>query len=135
VATMTGMTVPTQGLVTVQGDERLVWIGRDRYLLTTQRTDLADHEGVYATDQTYGKTQLLITGEDARALLARGLPLDIDEGQFAIGEVQHSHINHIGVSVIRNANVSGQPQFEVWVMRGFAKSLTEFLVHSAATLR
>jgi sarcosine oxidase subunit gamma len=135
VATMTGMTVPTQGLVTVQGDERLVWIGRDRYLLTTQRTDLADHEGVYATDQTYGKTQLLITGEDARALLARGLPLDIDEGQFAIGEVQHSHINHIGVSVIRNANVSGQPQFEVWVMRGFAKSLMEFLVHSAATLR
>ena len=135
VATMTGMTVPTQGLVTVQGDERLVWIGRDRYLLTTQRTDLADHEGVYATDQTYGKTQLLITGEDARALLARGLPLDIDEGQFAIREVQHSHINHIGVSVIRNANVSGQPQFEVWVMRGFAKSLTEFLVHSAATLR
>jgi heterotetrameric sarcosine oxidase gamma subunit len=135
VATMTGMTVPTQGLVTVQGDERLVWIGRDRYVLTTQRTDLADHEGVYATDQTYGKTQLLITGEDARALLARGLPLDIDEGQFAIGEVQHSHINHIGVSVIRNANVSGQPQFEVWVMRGFAKSLTEFLVHSAATLR
>ena len=135
VATMTGMTVPTQGLVTVQGDERLVWIGRDRYLLTTHRTDLADHEGVYATDQTYGKTQLLITGEDARALLARGLPLDIDEGQFAIGEVQHSHINHIGVSVIRNANVSGQPQFEVWVMRGFAKSLTEFLVHSAATLR
>ena len=135
VATMTGMTVPTQGLVTVQGDERLVWIGRDRYLLTTQRTDLADHEGVYATEQTYGKTQLLITGEDARALLARGLPLDIDEGQFAIGEVQHSHINHIGVSVIRNANVSGQPQFEVWVMRGFAKSLTEFLVHSAATLR
>jgi heterotetrameric sarcosine oxidase gamma subunit len=135
VATITGMTVPTQGLVTVQGDERLVWIGRDRYLLTTQRTDLADHEGVYATDQTYGKTQLLITGEDARALLARGLPLDIDEGQFAIGEVQHSHINHIGVSVIRNANVSGQPQFEVWVMRGFAKSLTEFLVHSAATLR
>ena len=135
VATMTGMTVPTKGLVTVQGDERLVWIGRDRYLLTTQRTDLADHEGVYATDQTYGKTQLLITGEDARALLARGLPLDIDEGQFAIGEVQHSHINHIGVSVIRNANVSGQPQFEVWVMRGFAKSLTEFLVHSAATLR
>ena len=135
VATMTGMTVPTQGLVTVQGDERLVWIGRDRYLLTTQRTDLADHEGVYATDQTYGKTQLLITGEDARALLARGLPLDIDEGQFAIGEVQHSHINHIGVSVIRNPNVSGQPQFEVWVMRGFAKSLTEFLVHSAATLR
>ena len=135
VATITGMTVPTQGLVTVQGDERLVWIGRDRYLLTTQRTDLTDHEGVYATDQTYGKTQLLITGEDARALLARGLPLDIDEGQFAIGEVQHSHINHIGVSVIRNANVSGQPQFEVWVMRGFAKSLTEFLVHSAATLR
>ena len=135
VATMTGMTVPTQGLVTVQGDERLVWIGRDRYLLTTQRTDLADYEGVYATDQTYGKTQLLITGEDARALLARGLPLDIDEGQFAIGEVQHSHINHIGVSVIRNPNVSGQPQFEVWVMRGFAKSLTEFLVHSAATLR
>ncbi|MGY8863854.1 MAG: sarcosine oxidase subunit gamma, partial [Pseudomonadales bacterium] len=135
VATMAGMAIPAQGQVTVQGDERLVWAGRDRYLLTTNRSDLADNDGVYATDQTYGKTQLLITGEDARALLSRGLPLDIDEGQFAIGEVQHSHINHIGVSVIRNNDVSGQPQFEVWVMRGFAKSLTDFLVHSAHTLR
>ncbi|MDC9720108.1 MAG: hypothetical protein PSN46_05185 [Gammaproteobacteria bacterium] len=135
VATITGMAIPAQGQVTVQGDERLVWGGRDRYLLTTNRSDLTDGDGVYATDQTYGKTQLLITGEDARALLARGLPLDISEGQFAIGEVQHSHINHIGVSVIRNNDVGGQPQFEVWVMRGFAKSLTEFLVHSAHTLR
>ncbi|HIG36987.1 MAG TPA: hypothetical protein EYQ12_05450 [Oceanospirillaceae bacterium] len=135
VATIAGMAVPAQGQVTVQGDERLVWGGRDRYYLTTSRTDLTDGDGVYATDQTYGKTQLLISGEDARALLARGLPLDISEGQFAIGEVQHSHINHIGVSVIRNNDVGGQPQFEVWVMRGFAKSLTEFLVHSAETLR
>ncbi|MCS5559835.1 MAG: hypothetical protein NZ738_10570, partial [Oceanospirillaceae bacterium] len=120
VATIAGMAVPAQGQVTVQGDERLVWGGRDRYLLTTSRSDLTDGDGVYATDQTYGKTQLLITGEDARALLARGLPLDISEGQFAIGEVQHSHINHIGVSVIRNNDVDGQPQFEVWVIRGFA---------------
>ena len=135
VATMTGMAIPAQGQVTVQGDERLVWAGRDRYLLITNCSDLADNDGVYATDQTYGKTQLLITGEDARALLSRGLPLDIDEGHFAIGEVQHSHINHIGVSVIRNNDVSGQPQFEVCVMRGFAKSLTDFLVHSAHTLR
>ena len=64
VAHLTGMAVPSQGQVTVQGDERLVWAGRDRYLLTTQRSDLTDHDGVYATDQTYGKTQLLITGED-----------------------------------------------------------------------
>jgi len=135
VATIAGMAVPAQGQVTVQGDERLVWGGRDRYYLTTSRTDLTDGDGVYATDQTYGKTQLLISGEDARALLARGLPLDTSEGQFAIGEVQHSHINHIGVSVIRNNDIGGQPQFEVWVMRGFAKSLTEFLVHSAETLR
>ena len=135
VATIAGMAVPAQGQVTVQGDERLIWGGRDRYYLTTSRTDLTDGDGVYATDQTYGKTQLLISGEDARALLARGLPLDITAGQFAIGEVQHSHINHIGVSVIRNNDVGGQPQFEVWVMRGFAKSLTEFLVHSAETLR
>ena len=135
VASMTGMAVPAQGQVTEQGDERLVWLGRDRYLLTTHRADLVDYQGVYVIDQTYSKTQLLITGEDARALLARGLPLDIDEGQFNIGEVQHSHINHIGVSVIRNPDVSHQPQFEVWVMRGFAKSLTAFLVHSAITLR
>ena len=51
----------------------------------------------------------------------------------ALAAIAAAH--HIGVSVIRNADVSGQPQFEVWVMRGFAKSLTEFLVHSAETLR
>ena len=94
VVAMTGIAIPTQGLVTVQGRERLIWAGRDRYFLTTDRSDFSDNDGVYTTDQTYGKTQLLITGEDARALLSLGLPLDIDKAQFAIGQVQHSHINH-----------------------------------------
>ncbi len=135
IAVMTGLAIPAEGCVTVQADERLVWAGRDRYWLTTTRTELSDQNGVYVTDQTYSKAQILITGEDARALLSRGLPLDVDEGNFAIGQVQHSHINHIGVSVIRNQDVDDHPQFEVWVMRGFAKSLMEFLTHSAATLR
>ena len=46
VVAMTGIAIPAQGLVTVQGRERLIWAGRDRYFLTTDRSDFSDNDGV-----------------------------------------------------------------------------------------
>ena len=134
VQALVGMTVPGPGRVTQLGTERLVWFGRDRYFLTTQRQDLHDSDGLYVTNQTYSRAQILIEGEAARHLLARGLPIDVADVAFAVSDVKHSHINHIGVTVIRNHDNAGSPIFELWVMRGFAKSLMDFLLRSAATL-
>ena len=135
VATVTGMNTPEAGQFGQDAEQRLVWQGKDRYFWLTDAKEVAAVDGLYATDQSQSKTQLQISGADARALLARGLPVELDEQAFAIGEVKMTHINHIGVSVLRMPDVDSQPMFELWVMRGFAVSLMEFLTESAATLR
>jgi len=135
VAKLTNMAVPSAGKFTEAGDQRVVWQGKDRYFWLTDVTNVDSAEDFYATDQSQGKTQLQVSGADARALLARGIPVELDDAAFAVGDINMTHINHIGVSVMRLADVDEQPVFELWVMRGFAVSLMEFLTASAATLR
>jgi sarcosine oxidase subunit gamma len=135
VAELTKLSVPSAGKFTEASDQRLVWQGKDRYFWLTDVTSIESTPDFYATDQSQGKTQLQVGGADARALLARGIPVELDEQAFAVGDIKMTHINHIGVSIMRLANVDGQPVFELWVMRGFAVSLLEFLTASAATLR
>ena len=135
VSELTKLPVPSAGKFTEVGEQRLVWQGKDRYFWLTDVTSVDSTQDFYATDQSQGKTQLQVSGEDARALLARGIPVELDDAAFAVGDIKMTHINHIGVSIMRLGDVDGQPVFEVWVMRGFAVSLMEFLTASAATLR
>lgn len=135
VASLTGLDVPAANAYTQEDDKCLVWLGKDRYIWLTDVADVASENGLYATDQSQSKTQIRINGEDAKALLARGLQLDLADESFAVGTACTSHINHIGVTVLRLTDVDAQPCYEVWVMRGFAVSLMEFLTASAATLR
>lgn len=135
VATITGLSVPAANAFTQEGEISLVWLGRDRFIWLTDVDDVASDNGLYATDQSQSKTQIRIHGADAKALLARGLQLDLSDEAFPVGTACTSHINHIGVTVLRLADIKGQPCYEVWVMRGFAVSLMEFLTASAATLR
>ncbi len=134
VASMTQMAVPAANEVSMADGQLLAWQGRDRYVWVTDQSAVSGDD-VYATDQSQSKTQLRIKGEDAKALLARGLQLDLDDNVFAVGSLAMSHINHVGITVMRLPDEAGQPVFEIWVMRGFAVSLMEFLTASAATLR
>lgn len=135
VTSTTGLSLPKANAYTEAAGQRLVWQGRDRYIWLTEVEDVASENGLYATDQTQSKTQIRIHGEDAKALLARGLQLDLADEAFPVGTACTSHINHMGVTVLRLADDNEQPNYEVWVMRGFAVSLMEFLTASAATLR
>ena len=135
VTSLTGLEVPKANGFSEADGQALVWLGRDRYIWITDVAEVASENGMYATDQSQSKTQIRITGTDAKALLARGLQLDLADECFPVGTASTSHINHIGVTVLRLADVDGQPNYEVWVMRGFAVSLMEFLTASAATLR
>lgn len=131
---LTGISVPETGHFAQDGDQLLVWQGRDRYFWLTPKASLPEVKDVYITDQTASKTQIRISGDQARTLLARGLPVDIDSGMFAVGEVRMTHINHISVVLLRLPDEEGKPTFELWVMRGFAVSLMSFLTTVAASL-
>jgi sarcosine oxidase subunit gamma len=131
---LTGMPVPETGHFAQDGDQLLVWQGRDRYFWLTPNASLPEVNDVYITDQTASKTQIRISGDQARTLLARGLPVDLDNGMLAIGEVRMTHINHISVVLLRLPDKEGKPIFELWAMRGFAVSLMSFLTTVAASL-
>ena len=85
VASATGLAVPSANAFTQEDDNTLVWLGRDRFIWLTDVDHVASDNGLYATDQSQSKTQIRISGEDAKALLARGLQLDLADDAFPIG--------------------------------------------------
>lgn len=134
ITALTGMPVPEIGHFAQDGDQILVWQGRDRYFWLTPKASLPEVNDIYITDQTASKTQIRISGDQARTLLARGLPVDLDSEMLAVGEVRMTHINHLSVMLLRLPDKVGKPTFELWVMRGFAVSLMSFLTTVAASL-
>jgi len=79
-------------------------------------------------DQSHGRVVIRIFGEKARAVLAKGLPLDLHPDVFALGQSAQSQMAHVGVHLTRTS----QDEFEISVFRGFSESLWEWLCGAAA---
>ncbi len=73
----------------------------------------------YVVDQTHGRTRLRIRGSEARRVLAKGTAVDLHGEAFAIGHATMTLIGHIGANLAR----TGEDEFELLVLRGFAESL------------
>jgi heterotetrameric sarcosine oxidase gamma subunit len=78
--------------------------------------------------QTDGLAVLRIAGPRATDTFAKGLPIDLDPGAFAIGDVASSILAHIGVTIWRTDASS----YEVAVPRSFAGDFWHWLADSAA---
>ena len=75
-----------------------------------------------------GRGVLRLSGPRARAVLAKGLPLDLLERAFKPGDTALSVIGHMGVQV---TYVNAAPTYEIVLMRSFAASLWRWLTLSA----
>ena len=82
-------------------------------------------------DLTHGRTILRISGPKARALLAKGLPIDLHPREFPLGGVALGAIHHIGVAVHLRDTAEGTT-FDLYVGRSQALCLWEWLAESAA---
>ncbi|MGR3913232.1 MAG: sarcosine oxidase subunit gamma, partial [Gammaproteobacteria bacterium] len=78
-------------------------------------------------DLSHSRTHLRIGGVQAATLLNRHLPLDLREASFKQGAVASSALHHAGVTLWRSAR-----GYELFIPRGFALSLWEILLESAA---
>ena len=78
-------------------------------------------------DQTDGLALLRINGSRVRNVFAKGLPIDLADGSFAIGDVAVSAIAHIGVTVWRLDDA-----FEIAVQRSYAGAFAQWLREAAA---
>ena len=96
------------------------------WLLGGQPPQLQPDQGT-TLDLSHSRTQLRITGPQAPALLSRHLPLDLRPASFPSGALASSALHHVGVTLWHS------PQgYELFLPRGFALSLWEVLLESAA---
>ena len=96
---------------------------------------LRDAIGDYAAvvDQSDGYAVLRVSGQNARALLAKGVPLDLHARSFQVGDLAATVVSHIGTTIWRLADrEDGAPVFELLVFRSLAESFWHWLNESAA---
>lgn len=117
------------GLAVMRG-ARVMWAGPEQYYVkgveaAALKKKLGDAASII--DQSHGRVTLRISGAKARALLAKGTPVDLHPSEFPIGKSAVTQMAHVGVHLTR----TGDNEFELSVFRGFSESFWEWLTEQA----
>ena len=109
-------------------DVAMLWLGPDEWLVVTpdRRAERIERElrgaleGQHAalSDVSHGRTVLALSGPDARALLAKGCPLDFHPRVFGPGRCAQSSLAKCQMLIHQ---VGEAPAFEIYVNRSFAQ--------------
>lgn len=126
---------PAVGQAAAASDVTIAAIAPGRYLITGEAADLSgrfaaalpSRDGA-VSDLSHGRAVLKLEGEAAAAVLATSVMVDLDLAAFPVGRVAQTMIHHIDVVIHRRSDT----HFELWVLRSFAESLTEWLLDAAA---
>lgn len=116
------LTLPAIGRSTGKADLRVIWTGRDQYMLVGEKAGArALARSASLSDQSDGWVVLSLTGAQSNEILSRLCPLDLGNG-FKRGHTARTEIAHMMAIVTR---LSGG--FEIFVMRSFAKTMAHDL--------
>lgn len=96
------------------------------WVLGAEAPELAPEEGA-TLDLSHSRTHVRVSGPKAVTLLNRHLPLDLREANFPVGSVASTAFHHVGITLYRS-----EAGYELFLPRGFALSLWEMLLESAA---
>jgi len=138
VQTSAGLDLPrTPNTLSQEGGQIICWLGPDEWLLITpsgeqsEQSDAlraaleAQHAAV--TDISGGLTTITVSGKHARAVLAKGCPLDLHPRVFSSGRCAQTLLAKAPVLLIPQADKS----LYVVVRRSFADYLWHWLVDAA----
>ena len=119
-------------------DVSMLWLGPDEWLVVApdrrveriERTLRDALEGQHAalTDVSHSRTVLALSGPDARAVLAKGCPLDLHPRAFGPGRCAQTLFAGTGVSLLQRDE---SPRFEMMVRRSYARWLWRWMEVSA----
>jgi methylglutamate dehydrogenase subunit D len=84
---------------------------------------------VSVTEQSDSRVVLELGGPKVRAVLAKGLPIDLHPQRFASGDVAVTAVAHISVQL---RQLTDEPSYRVAVVRSFFGSFWHWLASSAA---
>lgn len=115
----------------------VLWTGPDQYFVqAVNMTEGMLHASLKenldsiasVSDQSHGRVVLRIVGPKARAILAKGTPIDLHPAEFPEGKSAVTQMAHVSVHLTR----TGQDEFMLSVFRGFSESFWEWLTSQAA---
>ena len=75
------------------------------------------------SEQSHGRVIFRVAGPKARAVLAKGTPVDLHASVFAVGSSAVTQMAHVGVHLVR----TGDDAFELSVFRGFSANFWDWL--------
>lgn len=133
-----GLALPAAGK-RIRGEGiALQWSGPDQWIALARRDAARDLEvelklllaGLAAVvDHSDARAVIVISGRHARDVLAKGIPIDLHEQAFRVGDVAITHANHIGVTI---AQTGDEPAYEIMLYRSYADSFADWLRHASA---
>nr|WP_274382843.1 sarcosine oxidase subunit gamma family protein [Methylorubrum extorquens] len=130
-----GWWLPEVGTTSIQGERGLVWSAPGQWLgVAETRRDLSSLQellqGVAAvTDQSDGRAVVRVSGHRARAMLAKGVALDLHPRAFRTEHTAVTNIAHINAQIWQRDE---GPTYDIMVARSFAGSFWSWLTHAAA---
>lgn len=131
-----GISLPPVGESRGKNGLALHWCGADQYFAVAQgkgegelyRDLRARLEGLAScSEQSHGRVIIRVAGPKARALLAKGTPVDLHPSAFGPGKSAMTQMAHVGVHLVQ----TGDDSFELSVFRGFAENFWEWLTEQA----
>lgn len=114
----------------------LIWNGPGHWLIESSDASInlarlveAFAAGAAVIDQTDSRIMLDVRGARVRQTLAKGLPIDLHESRFAVGDVALTSASHVGVQIWQTHR---DPVYRLAVARSYFGSFWHWLATSAA---
>ena len=108
------------------------WAGNDQWFLTSTKLDPATFyrqgrerllTATSVCDQSQGRTCITISGPQARALLEKGMPVDLHQSVFKVGSCATTDVGKIAVHLWQTES----DEYELSCSRSFSESLWQWL--------
>lgn len=131
-AATVGAGLPRAGRTTRLAGGRLIWAGPGQWLLTGPAAGVAEPAlaGLAAViDQSDGWAGMLLDGPEAREVLARLLPLDLDPAAFPEDFAARSLLRHVACLI-----VASEAGWELRVQRSFARTAVHEITEAMRSL-
>ncbi len=118
--------------VFMTGPERLLIVAPESQGLHGKLVARLAADQAAVTRLDHGRAVLRLAGSAARDVLAKGLPVDIDDSVFPAGAFAQSMLEEVAALVHRRPDEGGQPIFDIYVTRSLAHIVFAWLQEAAA---
>ncbi|CDX61383.1 conserved hypothetical protein [Mesorhizobium plurifarium] len=134
-----GIAAPETPKAVGTADATLIWSGPDQFLVlskggkyTMDTLAPAFAGSASLSDQSHARALISVSGDKARATLAKLSSIDLHPDAFGIGAAAATSMDHTSITLWRGDDRNGQAVFNLLVFATFAESLWHTILDSAA---